>query len=140
VPVATARISIRLAPGDDTERAFKAVEEHLLSQAPWGAEVTVRRSHEGKPYRIDASGPAFEAFRRACTDTWGRAPLEPGSGGSLPVAAALAAVYPDTELLLTGVEDLESNAHSENESVHLGELQNCCVNEALLLAHLAATV
>jgi acetylornithine deacetylase/succinyl-diaminopimelate desuccinylase-like protein len=138
VPVATARISIRLAPGDDTQRAFKAVEEHLLSRAPWGAEVTVRRSHEGKPYRIDASGPASEAFRRACTDTWGRAPLEPGSGGSLPVAAALAAAYPDTELLLTGVEDLESNAHSENESVHLGELQNCCVNEAMLLAHLAA--
>jgi acetylornithine deacetylase/succinyl-diaminopimelate desuccinylase-like protein len=140
VPAATARISVRLAPGDDTQRAFKAVEEHLLSRAPWGAEVTVRRSHEGKPYRIDASGPAFEAFRRACMDTWGRAPLEPGSGGSLPVAAALGAAYPDTELLLTGVEDLESNAHSENESVHLGELQNCCVNETLLLGHLATTV
>jgi cysteinylglycine-S-conjugate dipeptidase len=138
LPVATARISIRLAPGDDTERAFQSVEEHLLSRAPWGAEVTVRRSHEGKPYRIDASGPAFEAFRRACADTWGRTPLEPGSGGSLPVAAALAAAYPDTELLLTGVEDLESNAHSENESVHLDELQNCCVNEAMLLDHLAA--
>jgi cysteinylglycine-S-conjugate dipeptidase len=73
-------------------------------------------------------------------DTWGQAPMEPGSGGSMPVAAALAASNPDTELLLTGVEDLESNAHSENESVHLGELQNCCVNEAMLLGHLAATV
>jgi hypothetical protein len=41
-------------------------------------------------------------------------------------------------LLLTGVEDPESNTHSENESVHLGELKNCCVNEATLLAHLAA--
>jgi cysteinylglycine-S-conjugate dipeptidase len=137
--VATARISIRLAPGDDTERAFQSVEEHLLSRAPWGAEVTVRRSHEAKPYRLDASGPAFDAFRRACKDTWGRAPLKPGSGGSLPAAAALAAAYPDTELLLTGVEDLESNAHSENESVHLDELRNCCVNEAMLLGHLAAT-
>lgn len=139
VPVATARISIRLAPGDDTERAYRLVEQHLLSRAPWGAEVTVKRHREGKPHRIDASGPAFQAFRRACTDTWGRAPVEPGSGGSLPVAAALAATYPDIELLLTGVEDLESNAHSENESVHLGELQKCCVNEAMLLAHLAAS-
>jgi cysteinylglycine-S-conjugate dipeptidase len=138
VPVATARISIRLAPGDDTQRAFESVKEHLVSRAPWGAEVTVKPSHEGKPYRIEASGPAFEAFRRACTDTWGCAPLEPGSGGSLPVAAALADAFPGTALLLTGVEDLESNAHSENESVHLGELQNCCVNEAMLLAHLAA--
>jgi len=138
VPVAAARISVRLAPGDDTQQAFKFLKDHLVSQAPWGAEVTVKPSHEGKPHRIDASGPAFEAFRRACTETWGRAPLEPGSGGSLPVAAALADAFPGTALLLTGVEDLESNTHSENESVHLGELQNCCVNEAMLLAHLAA--
>lgn len=138
VPVAAARISVRLAPGDDTQQAFKFLRDHLVSQAPWGAEVTVKPSHEGKPHRIDASGPAYEAFRRACIQTWGRAPLEPGSGGSLPVAAALADVFPGTALLLTGVEDFESNTHSENESVHLGELQNCCVNEAMLLAHLAA--
>jgi acetylornithine deacetylase/succinyl-diaminopimelate desuccinylase-like protein len=137
-PVATARISIRLAPGDDPQIAFHSVEKHLRSRAPWGAEVTVERYREGRPHRVDVSGRPFEAFRRACIDTWGRPPMEPGSGGSLPVAAALAAAFPDTALLLTGVEDFESNTHSENESVHLGELQNCCVNEAMLLAHLAA--
>jgi len=41
-------------------------------------------------------------------------------------------------LLLTGVDDPESKAHAENESVHLSELRNCCVNEALLLGYLAA--
>jgi acetylornithine deacetylase/succinyl-diaminopimelate desuccinylase-like protein len=138
VPAATARISIRLAPDDDTQQAFRAVEEHLRANAPWGAEIQVSRYREGKPHRIDVSGRAFEAFRRACTDTWGRAPYEPGSGGSLPLAAALAATYPDTALLLTGVEDFESNTHGENESVHLGELRNCCTNEVMLLAHLAA--
>ncbi len=138
VPAATAKISIRLAPGDDTQRAFLAVEEHLRRRAPWGAEVTVRPCREGEPHRIDVSGHAFEAFRRACTDTWGRAPVEPGSGGSLPLVAALAAAYPGTAMLLTGVEDPESNAHSENESVHLGELRNCCVSEAMLLGHLAS--
>ena len=121
-----------------TDPSFRAVHEHLHRHAPWGAEVTVSRCREGEPHSIDVSGPAFEAFRRAFADTWGRAPVEPGSGGSLPLVAALAAAYPDAELLLTGVEDLESNAHSENESVHLGELRNCCVNEAMLLAHLAA--
>lgn len=140
VPVATAKISIRLAPGDDTQRAFRAVEEHLQRRAPWGAKVTVRPCREGKPHRIDASGQVFEAFRSACTETWGRAPVEPGSGGSLPLAAALSAVFPDMALLLTGVEDPESNTHSENESVHLGELQNCCVNEAMLFAHLATRI
>jgi hypothetical protein len=74
----------------------------------------------------------FEAFRRACADTWSRAPVEPGSGGSLPLVGALAVAYPDMALLLT--EDPESNTHSENESVHLDELRNCCINEATLHA------
>jgi acetylornithine deacetylase/succinyl-diaminopimelate desuccinylase-like protein len=138
VPVASARISIRLAPGDDSQRAFRAVKEHLRRHAPWGAEVTVTLCRGGEPHSIDVSGYAFEAFRRSCADTWGRAPLEPGSGGSLPLVSALATAYPDAQLLLTGVEDLESNSHSENESVHLAGLRNCCVNEAMLFAHLAA--
>jgi acetylornithine deacetylase/succinyl-diaminopimelate desuccinylase-like protein len=138
VPVATAKISVRLAPGDDTRRAFQAVAGHLRRRAPWGAEVTIRLARESSPHSIDVSGHAFTAFRRACAETWGQPPVEPGSGGSLPLASALAAAYPGMALLLTGAEDPESNAHSENESVHLGELQNCCVNEALLFAHLAA--
>jgi acetylornithine deacetylase/succinyl-diaminopimelate desuccinylase-like protein len=138
LPVASARISVRLAPGDDTRRAFRAVQEHLRRRAPWGAEVKVMPCREGEPHTIDVSGQAFQAFRRACADTWGRAPVELGSGGSLPLVAALASAYPGTAMLLTGVEDLESNAHSENESVHLGELRNCCINEAMLLAHLAS--
>jgi acetylornithine deacetylase/succinyl-diaminopimelate desuccinylase-like protein len=139
VPAAAAKISVRLAPGDDTQRALRAVEEHLRRRAPWGAEVTIRPVRESSPHSIDMSGHAFEAFRRACADTWRRAPVEPGSGGSLPLASALAEAYPDMALLLTGAEDPESKAHSENESVHLGELRNCCINEAVLFAHLAAS-
>jgi cysteinylglycine-S-conjugate dipeptidase len=65
-------------------------------------------------------------------------PVEPGSGGSLPLVAALAETYPDMALLLTGLDDPESKAHSENESIHLGELKKCCVNEAILFGYLAA--
>ena len=137
VPYCQASISVRLAPGDDAGRAFEAVREHLLSHAPWDAEVTVTRDHQGEPFAIDSSGPVFEAFRRSCADTWGCLPVEVGSGGSLPLAAALAETYPDMALLLTGVDDPDSRAHSENESVHLGELRQCCVNEALLLGYLA---
>jgi acetylornithine deacetylase/succinyl-diaminopimelate desuccinylase-like protein len=115
---------------------MRALEEHLLRKAPWGAEVAVTRCIEGAPHSIDASGDVFEAFRRACTETWDRAPVEAGSGGSLPLVAALAEAFPSMAMLLTGVADPESNAHSENESVHLADLRNSCVNEALLLGHL----
>jgi acetylornithine deacetylase/succinyl-diaminopimelate desuccinylase-like protein len=137
VPWCRASISVRLAPGDDAERAFQVVEEHLIRHASWNAEVTVIRDHQSEPFAIDTSGPVFDAFRRSCLDTWGRPPVEAGSGGSLPLVAALAGTYPDMALLLTGVDDPDSRAHSENESVHLGELKQCCVNEALLLGYLA---
>ena len=139
VPVARAKVSVRLAPGDDIAKAKAAIQEHLLSPArvPWGAEVIVSFSNESAPHLIDASGVAFEAFRQACLYTWGYAPVEAGSGGSLPLVAALADLFPRAELLLTGVADPESRTHSENESVHLDELRNCCVNEAVLLRELA---
>ena len=140
VPWARASISVRLAPGDNAELAFRALKDHFRVNAPWGAEVTVTPDHQSQPHLVNASGPAFEAFRRACTNTWGRAPVEAGSGGSLPLVGALAESYPDMALLLTGVDDPESKAHAENESVHLGELQKCCVNEALLLGYLAVEI
>ena len=140
VPWARAGISVRLAPGDNAERAFHALKEHLLRHAPWNAEVVVTLDHQSQPHLINASGPAFDAFRRACTDTWGSPPVQAGSGGSLPLVGALAETYPDMAMLLTGVDDPESKAHAENESVHLGELKKCCVSEALLLGYLAAEI
>jgi hypothetical protein len=79
---ARAAISVRLAPGDDAERAFQALKDHLLRDPPWNAEVTVTRDHQSQPHKVDATGPAFDAFRRACADTPGRSPVEAGSGGS----------------------------------------------------------
>lgn len=136
VPVARAHVSVRLAPGDEIQHAKAAIEAHLRNQELWGAEVSVGFAREGSPHLIDASGAAFEAFRRACEHTWGCTPVESGSGGSLPLVAALAGVYPRADLLLTGVCDPDSRPHCENESVHLGELLNCCVNEAALLGYL----
>jgi len=138
VPVARAKVSVRLAPGDEIAKAKAAIQEHFLcpARAPWGAEVTVTFGKEGAPYLIDPSGGAFDAFRQACGRTWGRTPVEAGSGGSLPLVAALAEVFPRAELLLTGVADPQSRPHAENESVHLAELEKCCASEAILLGRL----
>ncbi|MGH3443072.1 MAG: hypothetical protein ACRDUY_13720 [Nitriliruptorales bacterium] len=40
--------------------------------------------------------------------------------------------------LLTGIEDPATNAHGEDESLHLADFTNACVAEALLFAELAA--
>jgi len=137
VPSARAKVSLRLAPGDDPARAMAALIDHIKANTPWGAEVSVTSGGEGHPHAMEARGSAFDSFRRACTDAWGVPPVDMGSGGSIPFVAALAEAFPKAALLMTGVEDPEGNAHSENESVHLEEFAKCCLAEALFLGYLA---
>ena len=51
--------------------------------------------------------------------------------------AALAEVYPDAEILVTGVEDPATMAHSPNESQDLGVLRRAISAEALFLLRFA---
>jgi len=57
-------------------------------------------------------------------------------GGSIPFIAEFAAAYPDAKILVTGVEDPDTQAHSINESLDLGVLERAATAEALLLARL----
>jgi len=45
-------------------------------------------------------------------------------------------LFPAAEILVTGVEDPDSRAHSPNESLHLGVFRRAILTEALLLAKL----
>ncbi len=39
---------------------------------------------------------------------------------------------------MTGIEDPHTNAHGEDESLHLGDFQRATLTEAILFAELAA--
>jgi acetylornithine deacetylase/succinyl-diaminopimelate desuccinylase-like protein len=137
VPVAKAKVSVRIAPGDTWKSAYDALTAHLERHAPWGAEVTVTLEGGGEPCAIDATGPAYDAARRAFTAAWdGTAPVDIGVGGSIPFIATFQEMFPTASILVTGVEDPDSRAHGPNESLHLGEFERVCLAEALLLANL----
>jgi cysteinylglycine-S-conjugate dipeptidase len=136
-PRATAKLSLRIAPGQDPVEAMVALRGHLESHAPFGAHVTVRDGELGKPFQAPADSPAMQAARAAFAAAWGTHPVDLGVGGSIPFIADLLDVYPDAAILVTGVEDPDSRAHGANESVHLGELEKVVLAEALLLDSLA---
>ena len=54
------------------------------------------------------------------------------------VVATFAAAFPDAKILVTGVEDPDTQAHSVNESLHLGVLERAATAEALLLQKLGS--
>ncbi|WP_431729884.1 dipeptidase [Verrucosispora sp. TAA-831] len=138
VPAAKAKLSLRLAPGDEPKQAYLALRDHLERYAPWGAQVDVTFEHDGAPCVIDASGPVYDAARAAFRAAWeGTDPVDIGVGGSIPFIATFQEMFPQAAILVTGVEDPHARAHGPNESLHLGEFARVCLAEALLLAKVA---
>ena len=137
VASARAKVSMRLAPGDDPDRAMDALVTHIESVVPWGARVTITPGGKGEPYELETTGPAYEAFRTGMREAWGVPAVDIGVGGSIPMVAALAEAYPDASILLTGAADRLSRPHGPNESVDLGELRRAALAEAIALRVLA---
>jgi cysteinylglycine-S-conjugate dipeptidase len=140
IPVAKAKFSVRIAPGDSAQRVYDTMTAHLERHVPWGAKVEVTLEQLGEPCVIDATGPVFDAARQAFTEAWdGVAPVDMGVGGSIPFIATFQELFPKAAILVTGVEDPSTKAHGPNESLHLGEFERVCIAEALLLAKVAST-
>lgn len=136
IPRAQAKVSLRVAPGGDAPAHLQALRDHLEKHAPWGAHVTVTPGDVGQPYAIDATGEVYDAARAAFRQGWGAEPIDMGMGGSIPFIAEFAAAFPEATILVTGVEDPGTQAHSVNESLHLGVLERAAITEALLLEKL----
>ena len=138
IPRALAKVSLRIAPGGDAVEHLEILRKHLEEHAPWGAHVTVTPGDCGQPYAIDATGPVYDAARAAFKQAWGVDAIDTGVGGSIPFIAEFAAAFPEATILVTGVEDPNTQAHSINESLHLGVLERAATSEALLLEALGA--
>ncbi|HEY8789662.1 MAG TPA: M20/M25/M40 family metallo-hydrolase [Actinopolymorphaceae bacterium] len=137
VPMARAKVSLRVPPGADAVACLAALHTHLVAHVEWGARVEVSDGHVGEPGVIDATGPVYDAARAAFATAWGVEPVDIGVGGSIPFVAAFAQSFPGASILVTGVEDPDTRAHGANESLHLGEFENVCVAETVLVAKLA---
>ncbi|MGH2764806.1 MAG: dipeptidase [Actinomycetota bacterium] len=137
VPVARAKVSLRLAPGEQPDRAMEALVRHIEAGAPWGARVTVTPGAVAWPFAVDSEGPVFDAARRAFKEGWGADPVDIGAGGTIPFVKAFADTYPQAAILLVGAEDPDGRAHGANESLLLEDFRKGCLSEAVLLRELA---
>lgn len=135
--VARAKISARLAPGQDPRRALRVLTEWLEQQAPWGLHVQVTPGAAGDGYHGDPDAPAMKAARRALAAAYDAEPVLIGVGGSIPLIEPLTRAFGDIPALLTGVEDPDTRAHGIDESLHLGDWERACLAEAYLFAELA---
>jgi len=137
LPRARAKVSLRLAPGQDEHAALKALTDHLTAHAVWGSQVEVTTGSIGGAFALEAVGDVYDLARTAFEQAYGNAPVEAGIGGSIPFIAEFARTYPGATVLVTGVGDPASRWHGIDESLDLGMWERACLAEALLLAALA---
>ncbi len=137
VPQARAKVSVRLAPGDDPGRAFGLVRDHLLAAAPWGVRVALSEGAGAPGFALAGDGPGLQAARRAMRAAYGKAAVDVGSGGSIPLVTTLAATYPEAEIVVWGAQDDGARIHAGDEGVVIAELGRAILAEVLLLRELA---
>lgn len=138
-PSCTAALSLRIAPGQDPVAAYQSLRDHLIANAPFGAEVTVTMGELGPAYQAEDTA-VTELAHRSLTDAWGENSVEIGVGGSIPFIAEFQQSFPGADVLVTGIEDPDTRAHSEDESQHLGDLKAAILAEAIMLARLGGTL
>ncbi|MCI2178945.1 MAG: dipeptidase [Ancrocorticia sp.] len=136
IPSCTARLSLRVAPGQDPMEAAQALIDHCVKHAPFGACATARVLEAGPSFKAAGESDTSRIARWALEKAWNAPSVDIGGGGSIPFISDLAEKFPDAEILVTGMEDPDTRAHSQNESLDLREFRNGILAEAALLARL----
>jgi acetylornithine deacetylase/succinyl-diaminopimelate desuccinylase-like protein len=98
-----------------------------------GAEIVFGAVELGKPFSLGESGWAKDLASRALNSAYGFESVDIGIGGSIPFIADLEAVFPGVQVLVTGVEDPDSRAHSPNESLDIETLRKAIIAQTLIL-------
>jgi len=119
---ASAKISMRLVPGQDWKKIGRLFERHIKAIAPKSVRVSVQTLHGGAPYVSPTDIPAYRAAERAVADVFGRKPLPFYSGGSIPVVSGFESILGIKSILL-GFGLSQDAIHSPNESFGLDQFE-----------------
>ena len=135
---ARAKVGLRLAPGQDAERAARRLVAFLEADPPRGVRVETCLESAAPGWRTEPVGPAFDAARRALARGFGREPVAIGCGGSIPFVGPFVAELGGAPALLLGLEDPVCNAHGENESLSVDDFRKAARSSVHLLRELAS--
>src|SRR5215469_15863282 len=132
LPYSTAKLSLRLPPTCNAEKATAAVKGALEQNAPYGGEVEFDAETGQDGWNAPALSPWLkESLERASDAHFGRPVAFMGEGGSIPFMAMLGEKYPRTQFVVTGILGPHSNAHGPNEFLHIPTAKNvsACVQK-----------
>lgn len=131
VPVARAKVSMRIAPGQDTMAALEALKSHLSANVPWGARLEFLYEEHGDATTLDTDNFAVNAWKEAFSEAYGAETVEMGTGGSIPFISTFSTLYPGVPILVVGCGDPTSAIHAPNESQDIADVEKATLSEAI---------
>jgi acetylornithine deacetylase/succinyl-diaminopimelate desuccinylase-like protein len=140
VPVARAKVSMRIPPGQDTDEALQALKTHLEANVPWGAQLSFLHEEKGDATVLGSDNEGVKIWREAFKEAFGTDAVEMGAGGSIPFIATFAELFPEAPILVVGPADPTSAFHAPNESQSILDLERMAVAEAISFRLLAEQV
>lgn len=112
---AFAKISMRLVPGQSSEKVTQLFSTHFENIAPKSVKVKVKPHHGGEPALTPIDTAAYRAASKAFEKVWGKTPIPMREGGSIPIVALFEQEL-QLKTLLMGFGLDEDAIHSPNES------------------------
>jgi acetylornithine deacetylase/succinyl-diaminopimelate desuccinylase-like protein len=115
-PGTALKLSVRLPPTVDAERAAQRMKQVLEADPPYDARVRFDLESAGTGWNAPATAPWLkQALDQASRAAFGPEPVWMGEGGTIPFIAMLGDKFPRAQFVITGVLGPQSNAHGPNE-------------------------
>jgi acetylornithine deacetylase/succinyl-diaminopimelate desuccinylase-like protein len=119
-PYTAFKLSLRLPPLVDADRAVQELKTLLEDNAPYSAKVTFSGDHAATGWNAPATAPWFQHALDAASQAHFGAPCGfIGQGGTIPLMNMLSAGFPTSQMMVCGVLGPKSNAHGPNEFLHV---------------------
>ena len=111
---ATAKVSIRLAPGMTPAETFAKYRDYVVKITPPSVESEVRLIHSGEPCLIPVNNPYIQAATEALREIWNNDTVFIRSGGSIPIVGDFAR-HLNVPSVMMGFGLPDDNLHAPNE-------------------------
>ncbi len=134
-PRTALKLSLRLPPLVDGEKAAATMKHTLESDPPYSAGVTFEADSAATGWNAPATAPWLAAALDHASQTfYGKPAAYMGEGGTIPFMGMLGEKFPGVQMLVTGVLGPKSNAHGPNEFLHVPYAKKLTAAVAMVMA------
>ncbi|GFE86591.1 M20 family metallopeptidase [Steroidobacter agaridevorans] len=134
-PYTAFKLSFRIPPGVDPERAGAALKEAFEKDPPYGAKVRYEADPGAEGWNAPSTAPWLASSISSASKNFfgGKDAMYMGIGGTIPFMGMLNVKFPKTQFLVTGVLGPQSNAHGPNEflDIETGKKVTACVAQVV---------